>query len=397
MTQSSPASRHDPRTRAVGVILVALISVFGLVVIAGVANGARAGRSTSQRSNTSGLHVTMINGRRFGVRSAIHVLRFNGAQFALKIGLARHALDGGVQTPSSLCRTTPACVAAINGDFFDLTRSGSFDPGDEVGGIIQNCVLLHTPEISHQQADLDGHSVSQGLNWSSTVDVNGAIVSLNAINQELPLSYPGVRLPLRGNLLFVPPYALTTPSAEGRVTYVFTPVSRARAPTTINSSVELRLVGSSRRALRVSAHHVDISALRGSPFSTLHRGHRVTLTTTSTAGCNNIGGHPILLDDGVTTPVVAADTYMAKPYARTVIGWTALGETVLMTVDGVDGVSGATASQLVPLLRSQGVVTALDLDGGNSTTLYALGRVLNHPSQGRERPVSTSLLVVRRP
>ena len=66
-----------------------------------------------------------------------------------------------------------------------------------------------------------------------------------------------------------------------------------------------------------------------------------------------------------------------------------------MTVDGKDGVSGATANQLVSLLQSLNVVTAFDLDGGISTTLYAKGRVLNRPSHGTERPVSTALLVVR--
>ena len=67
---------------------------------------------------------------------------------------------------------------------------------------------------------------------------------------------------------------------------------------------------------------------------------------------------------------------------------------VLITVDGKDAVSGATAYQLDRLLESLGVVTALDLDGGNSTTFFAEGRVLNKPSRGTEHPVSTGLLVV---
>ena len=85
---------------------------------------------------------------------------------------------------------------------------------------------------------------------------------------------------------------------------------------------------------------------------------------------------------------------MTKPYARTVIGWTAAGDTVLMTVDGKDTTSGATAAQLVRVLRSLDVVTALDLDGGNSTTMYEGGRILNKPSKGFEHPVSTALLVI---
>jgi exopolysaccharide biosynthesis protein len=355
---------------------------------------ARVTPAASDATIENGLHIYAINGRKFGVLTAIHVLAFNGSQYTVKIDLAHQAIDGGLRTPSSMCQTTTGCVAAVNGDFFDMTQPGEPDPGDEVGAIIQDCVLLHTPEIAHQQADLEGQSVSEGLNWSSTVDVNGVSVPITAINQELPMSYVNVHLPLAGTLLFTPPYALKTPSAAGWVTYEFTQVDGSASPTTINTTAELDFVAQTTEAVKVRAGQVFISAPTGSTLATLQVGETVTLTTTSTAGCDNIGGHPILLNHGVVTPIVPADTYMVKPYARTAIGWTASGETVIMTVDGKDGVSGATAHQLESLLQSLNVVTALDLDGGNSTTFYANGRVLNRPSHGTERPVSTSLLVI---
>jgi hypothetical protein len=362
-----------------------------------VTAAARATPAASDATIENGLHIYAINGRQFGVRTAIHVLTFNGSQYTVKIDLAHQSIDGGVQTPSSMCQTTTGCVAAVNGDFFDLTHPGEPDPGDEVGGIIQDCVLLHTPEIAHQQVDLEGQSVSEGLNWSSAVDVNGASVPITAINQELPMSYAAVHLPLAGTLLFTPPYALKTPSAAGWVTYEFTQVDGSTSPTTINTTAELELVAQTPEAVKVRAGQVFISAPAGSALATLQVGETVTMTTSSSAGCDNIGGHPILINHGVVTPTVPADTYMVKPYARTAIGWTASGETVIMTVDGKDGVSGATAHQLVILLQSLNVVTALDLDGGDSTTLYAKGRVLNRPSHGTERPVSTSLLVIPNP
>ncbi len=353
--------------------------------------------AASAATSESGLHIYAINGRHFGVLTSIHVLSFSGSQYTVKVDLAKQTIDGGGQTTSAMCQATAGCVAAVNGDFFDMTLPGEPDPGDEVGGIIQNCVLLHTPEIAHQQANLDGQLVSEGLNWSSTVDVNGASVPITAINQELPMSYVKVHLPLAGTLLFTPPYALRTPSATGWVTYEFAQVDDATSPTTINTSAALEFVAQTTAAVKVRAGQVFISAPAGSTLATLQVGETVTLTTTSTAGCDNIGGHPILLNHGVVAPIVPADTYMVKPYARTVIGWTASGETVIMTVDGKDGVSGATAHQLVGLLQFLNVVTALDLDGGNSTTFYAKGRVLNRPSHGTERPVSTGLLIVGNP
>lgn len=345
----------------------------------------------------SGLHIFSINGRHFGVTTQIHVLTFNGSQYSIAIGLAHDALDGGIQTPSAMCQNTPGCVAAVNADFFDLTPPNVSDPGDEVGGIIQNCVLLHSPEISHQQANLDGHSVSNGLNWSSTLSVNGASIPITAINQELPLSYSTISLPLTGTLLYSAPYALDIPSAGSRTTYEFTQVGGTASPTTINTTAQLSYVGQTTQPVRVGAGGVDISAPAGTALTSLEPGETVTLTTTSTAGCDNIGGHPILINQGVVAPIAPADTYMVKPYARTLIGWTGTGVTVLMTVDGKDAVSGATAFQLDHLVESLGVVTALDLDGGNSTTFFAEGRVLNKPSRGTEHPVSTGLLVIATP
>jgi hypothetical protein len=388
-------------------------------------------------SNTaSGLNIRGLNGDPYGVHTAIRVLTFLGPKYSLAIDLANHEIDGGLETPSSMCRSTVGCVAAVNGDYYGVTRKGQPDPGDEVGGIIQNCVLLHTPEIAHQQADLDGQQVGEGLDWSVSVDINGVTVPITAVNQELPMKYPNVNLPLTGNLLFTMPFDLRTPSAAGRLNYEFIQVNSTTSPTTstttspttstttspttstttspttstttipiisptasptaINTATELELVAQTTNAVRVRAGHVDISAPAGSSFASLQVGDTVTMTTTSTAGCNNIGGHPILLNDGAVVPISAADTYMAQKYARTVIGWTASGETVIMIVAGTDDKSGATGHQLVGLLRSLRVVTALDLDGGDSTALYANRRIYYHAGRG-ERPVSTGLLVVQNP
>lgn len=386
--------------------------------------------STSHTSSdpASGLNIRGIDGDPYGVHTAIRVLTFNSSQYFLAIGLANHAIAGSLETPSSMCRSTVGCVAAVNGDYYDVTRNGHVDPGDEVGGVIQNCVLLHTPEIAHQQADLDGRRVGEGLDWSVNVDIHGVTVPITAVNQELPMKYPNVNLPLTGNLLFTTPFVLRTPSAAGRRNYEFIQVNNTTSPTTgttnssttssttnsttgsttipfisptdspttINTSTELEFVAQTTKAVRVGARHVDISAPTGSSFATLQIGDTVTLTTTSTAGCNNIGGHPILLNDGAVVPIDAADTYMAQKYARTVIGWTASGETVIMIVAGTDGKSGATGRQLIGLLKSLHVATALDLDGGNSTSLYVKRHIYYHAGRA-ERPVSTGLLVVQNP
>jgi exopolysaccharide biosynthesis protein len=352
--------------------------------------------TTPRADAATGLYSYPISGSSFGVGSPIHVVTFYGSDFSVKVGLARNTIDGGEETPSAMCQRTSGCVAAVNGDFFDVTHSGKPDPGDEVGGIIRNCVLLHTPEIAHAQVDVDGESVSNTFNWTSSLDVNGTTVTVTAVNQELPMSYVGVNVPLKGTLLYTAPYALKTPTGRGRSTYEFVRTGGTASPTTINATAQLRYVGKTAKAIRVSSGRVDISAPVGSALATLTTGSTVSLTTDSTSGCDNIGGSPILLDNGVVEPTNPADSYLAAPFARTVIGWTASDETVIMTVGGVDGREGATWAQLDAILQSLDVETALDLDGGTSTTLYADGQLV-YPTARSERLVSTSLLVVQNP
>ena len=340
--------------------------------------------------------VRGVSGARFGVHTPIRVVTFNGPTYSLAVGLANHTVDGTLERPSVMCRTTPGCVAAVNGDFFDVTPRGAIDPGDVVGGIIQDCVLLHTPQISHQEVNLDQHTVSQGFNWSSTLEVNGSAVAITAVNQELPMRYPGVDLPLAGTLLYTPAYYIATPWAPGWTTYRFAQVDPTVSPTTLNATASLQFVGSLAHATHVAPGEVVVVAPVGSPLAALAPGATASLTTTSSAGCDVLGGHPILLENGVPAVVSRADTYMWQRFPRTVLGWTSTGSTVLMTVGGTDERAGATAGQLIRILQSLGVSTAIDLDGGQSTSLFANGRVVYHPGRV-ERPVATALLVLRTP
>ena len=388
------------RVSAVLVVVAGLSSIWpassGASSVDHHATASSSARISGDRAVARGLRDSVVNGRQFGITTPVHVLSFAGPRYKLTIDLARHAVDNGVQTPSSMCRTTRGCVAAVNGDFFNMTPPGRPDPADAVGGIIRNCVILHTPQISHQQVDLDSHTVSQDLSWSSTIDVRGVSLPIDAINQQLPMSYVKVHLALSGTLLYTPAYALKVPAAKGRVTYYFAHVGSAVSPTRINTTAQLELVATTTKSFKVAPGHVAISATRSTALASLATRDVVTMATASSAGCDNIGGHPILLDHGVVAPIDPADTFLMKPYARTTIGWTASGTTIIMTVDGRDGVTGATVFQLDALLQSLNVVTAIALDGGNSTTFYAKGRVLNRPSRGKERPVGTGLLVVRR-
>ena len=80
---------------------------------------------------------------------------------------------------------------------------------------------------------------------------------------------------------------------------------------------------------------------------------------------------------------------------RTAIGVDDDGNLIIVVVDGRDtGYSrGATMTELAQIMIDQGAVTAYNLDGGGSSTLYFDGEVVNRPSNGGERGTSDILYV----
>jgi exopolysaccharide biosynthesis protein len=87
-----------------------------------------------------------------------------------------------------------------------------------------------------------------------------------------------------------------------------------------------------------------------------------------------------------------------EPHPRTAIGVTADQKLVLFTVDGRQpGRSmGMTTPEVADVLLEYGVTDAVNLDGGGSTQLVVADpqpRVVNRPSDGKERAVGGNLAV----
>lgn len=80
---------------------------------------------------------------------------------------------------------------------------------------------------------------------------------------------------------------------------------------------------------------------------------------------------------------------------RTAVGITPEGVMLFVTVNGrQEGVSvGMTLEELASLMIELGAVDAMNFDGGGSTTMVVNDRVVNMPSDGSERAVSSALLV----
>ncbi len=83
----------------------------------------------------------------------------------------------------------------------------------------------------------------------------------------------------------------------------------------------------------------------------------------------------------------------AKPHPRTAAGITKEGSLILMAVDGRQpGSRGVTLEELASLMHDLGVVEALNLDGGGSTTLVVNNTLVNRPRGGTsERQVMSAI------
>lgn len=114
-----------------------------------------------------------------------------------------------------------------------------------------------------------------------------------------------------------------------------------------------------------------------------------------------VGGSVWLVKDGKIAQAATSDYYNDR-HSRTCVGITKDNKVVLMVLDGRQEPFSAGGSfvELAQIMLDAGCVSALNLDGGGSTTFVSKEEgedelaVINNPSDGFERSVSSSLMIV---
>ena len=114
-----------------------------------------------------------------------------------------------------------------------------------------------------------------------------------------------------------------------------------------------------------------------------------------------VGGGAYLVRDGKVSVGSSSDYYNSRA-SRTCVGITKDGKVVLMVLDGRQEPfsCGGSAQEIAQIMLDAGCVNAINLDGGGSTTFAAKEEgsdaisIVNRPSDGYERSVSSSLFVV---
>ncbi|WP_432520387.1 phosphodiester glycosidase family protein [Kineococcus sp. SYSU DK006] len=299
------------------------------------------------------------------------------------------------RTPAELA-TAAGAVAAVNGDFFDIDRTGTPDGPVVVGG---------TPLKADAAVQSAVAIAPSGTGWSGRV---GAVQLQGAVTvgaRTLPLAALNTRTVAPDAVaLFSPAWgdgnrALTAGAGielevrGGRVSAVrapgATPVPADGFVLVATGSAAAALAGTAPGTSAVADTRVRDEALAGG---------------SGAPGGFAVGARLELVRDGRIAPIDTADPTWAALRARTAIGWTASGELLLLTVDGGTAASrGVTATETAQRMLQAGAVGAVMLDGGGSAQMVARApgdagvREVGAPSDGAARPVAHAIGLVTAP
>jgi hypothetical protein len=296
----------------------------------------------------------------------------------------------GRETVSSMQRrlAAQATMVGVNGD---LSRIADGKPS---GVFLRDGVLVSPPNRARSSAGFtpDGTLDVRRVAFFGTWRGAGGRRAINELNDS-----PGEN----GVALFTSDWGLATPRIPGSHAVVLSPF-----PAAVPNSELKAPVSSSAGEGPVSIPPGSAVLLaRGSAIETLLAeaalGTLVTVQLTLAPKwpvADAIGGGPVLVRDG--KPVYQAleaftTSHLMRRHPRTAIGQRADGTILLVEVDGRSprySVGMTTFEMALTMLRL-GAVRAMQLDGGGSSTLAFDGVVLNRPSDGRERPISTALML----
>jgi exopolysaccharide biosynthesis protein len=285
--------------------------------------------------------------------------------------------------------STQATSVGVNGDFF------RFADGRPSGILLRDGVLATPPNADRSSAGitLDGLLDVRKVSFRGTWRGTGQRRALNFLNKA-----PGTN----GISLFTSDWGPATPRIAG----AFAVVLGSFPPATPNTDIAVPVTATSQAASVRIEPGTAVLVARGNAALKLQAEAqpgavvtlRLILQPDWSVVSDAIGGGPVLVRDGA--PVYRSNeafttSQLAPRDPRTAVGQRADGGIILVTTDGRQpGYSvGMTNFELAQALVRLGAVRAMALDSGGSSTLAFEGAVLNSPSDGRERPVSTALML----
>jgi hypothetical protein len=331
---------------------------------------------------------------------SVSLLRLDPRQIELRAALANDEIMG-TEVVSSIGERHGA-IAAINAGFFRPN-------GDPNGVLALGGRLVSDTRRARGAIGISNDGTGVKLTYARLKAT--AAVTIGTGRRTSRVAIDGIDTTrVRGKLmLFTPSYHADTDTAPTGLEWV---VNR---PATGPPTEGLRVVSGPHRAGRTPIPREGFVLSFGgtkppAPLARLERGVRVTLSVTYdpieggpeawSIAQDIVGGAGLLIRDGRDVDDWSIESFN-KGFAegrhpRTMIGNEPDGTIWLVIVDGRQPQLsvGMTLVELRALARRLGLVNALNLDGGGSSTMWVEGHVVNSPSDAAgPRKVSDALLV----
>jgi hypothetical protein len=312
-----------------------------------------------------------------------------GGATTLKPLLSNDSLTGR-ETLTSLERRLSAdgTYAGVNGDLFNLRT------GLPSGGLVQDGQLVSLPNNARSTA---------GVTDTGTLEVRRVIATGAWTGTDVAHPFNLNRAPAIGETsLFTSAWGASTPALGASTAVVLFPFLGGTPGVDALASVQSVVPGASSVAIPpggavlVARGGAAAQLQAQAPVGTTVR-TRLDLQPSWPGLVSGIGGGPQIVRNGA--PLFRAGeefttAQLGSRAPRSAVGQLRDGRIILVAVDGRQaGWSvGMTNFELAQALVRFGAVTAMALDGGGSTSMAADGVLLNRPSDGVERPISTALV-----
>jgi len=304
---------------------------------------------------------------------------------------ARLAVAGDVsrtRAPLSQIARNAGALAAVNGGYF------APDSGDPIGLLIRDGEWIRMPYARRTALVIgqDGRLSMGNLGATAEVNIGGRRCTVAGLNEWLPGEGECVKVvtPRWGGSWPCISGQVCLQVRNGAVTAVARPTGNG-----VKQDVSIPADG----YLVTGCGQAVATALGG-----VRNGTTVTFAAAldpAVSGVRDVlGAGPRLVAGGRYQNTSAAEQFKTDITVgrspRTAVGITASGDLLLVVVDGRQpGYSvGMTQAELATLMIRLGAVDAMAMDSGGSAMMYADGKVLNSPSDGRERPIPNALVVV---
>jgi len=345
--------------------------------------------------------------RRPEIPLSIHVLRADRAvPWELRAGLGQGAVRGLEPLHGIVARAEAAAHrtawAAINGDFFIL-KPGPYQ-GDPRGLQIADGELVSRPTGNSFWIAPDGAwrigPVASKLRVEWPDGKTETLLGLNEArgDDDAVLYTPALELRRGDN----PPATLGTHTQGGRELVLDSDGAPAMPNLRIGHVYRVRVREVRERGDSPLAPDVWVLSLGPKLLGSLppaKPGDRLKVIVETEPDLRDapaaLGAGRILLQNGRLPDLGPANQ---PRHPRSLMGWNARS-LFWMVVDGRQPALsiGMSYPEMAALAKEYGCTEAVELDGGGSSTLWAMGKILNSPSDGKPRPIANGLILFPAP